>query len=641
MKKSDGFVTDGKFFVFKFGNMKVTEREFLLVKIGETVPVEPKAFRVLLFLLRNPGRLVTKDEILKGVWNDCSVSDNSLTRSIATLRRLLGDDTHEPRYIATVPTVGYRFLCQVEASEETLSTPASPDLIQSFTGTGNEEVSKRGPFPGSEFLDSVAVLPFENASDSGRSAALSTSQAATVPLAADSVQRSPASVAARWRTWVGVGVLIVLLGVAEGILRLRQRSGHSSVESFAVLPFTANPGQGTDEYLVDGITEGVINDLSQVSTLRVMARTTVFRFKGKESDPQKVGATLKVDAVVTGHIVQHGDDLTIQAELVRVSDGTRGQQFKRTMKDLSSLQSDIGREIASRLRLQPSEGEKQRVMGPGTQNQEAYQLYLRGRFFLAQRTESGFRRAIENFQHAVALDPSYAQAYASLAIAYDVGRGYLPPEESRTLPSGKAEAERAVQLDPTLSAVHVALAVVNASTFDWASTEREFNAAFETNPNDANAHYFYAKDYLLPQKRFDEATTEYRKALQLDPLSEVINTNLGVELMIAKRFDEAREQFHKTLELDPKFEIASERFAELEAYLGNYSTAQQLRSAFCPEDAKLDFGTGKEAYYRTDLESRCRRLAWRFALDYAMLGRKDEAFRELNHFLEDDPTGAN
>ena len=399
--------------------------------------------------------------------------------------------------------------------------------------------------------------------DSGRGAALATTQAGTVPPAADSVQTSPASLAARWRTWVGVGVLIVLLGVGAGVLRLRQRSGHSSVESLAVLPFTANPGQGTDEYLVDGITEGVINDLSQVSALRVMARTTVFHFKGKESDPQQVGATLKVDAVVTGHIVRHGDDLTIQAELVRVSDGTQiwGQQFTRKMKDVSSLQGDIGREIASRLRLQLGDEQKQRMMGPGTQNQEAYQLYLRGRFFFAQRTESGLRLAIENFQHAVALDPSYAQAYASLAIAYRVSRGYLPPEESRTLPIGKAEAERAVQLDPMLSEVHVALAVVNTSTFDWASAEREFKVAIETNPNDANAHYFYAMYYLLPQKRFDEAIAEYRKALQLDPLSEVINTNLGVELMIARRFDEAREQFRKTLELDPKFGIASEQLS--------------------------------------------------------------------------------
>jgi TolB-like protein/DNA-binding winged helix-turn-helix (wHTH) protein/Tfp pilus assembly protein PilF len=585
----------------RFDWFKVDLSSGELFRSGVRVPIQEQPLQVLRLLLEADGKVVTREDLRAALWPADTFVDfeHGVNTAVKKLRQALEDSAEHPKFVETLPKFGYRFIIPVEWLKRN--------------------------------------------TDSGRSAAFSASEADTVPLAADSVQTSTVPVAARWRTWVGVGVLIVLLGVGEGILRLRQRSGHSSVESLAVLPFTASPGQGTDEYLVDGITEGVINDLSQVSTLRVMARTTVFRFKGKESDPQKVGATLKVDAVVTGHIVQHGDDLTIQAELVRVSDGTQmwGEQFKRKMKDISSLQGDIGREIASKLRSQPRDEEKQRMMGPGTQNQEAYQLYLRGRFFFAQRTESGFRRAIESFQQAVALDPSYARAYASLAIAYDVGRGYLPPSESRTLPRGKAEAERAVQLDPMLSEVHVAIAVMNASTFDWASAEREFKVAIETNPNDANAHYFYAKDYLLPQKRFDEATAEYRKALQLDPLSEVINTNLGVGFMIAKLFDEAREQFRKTLELDPKFEIASERYAELEAYLGNYSTAQQLRTTYCPEDAQLDFGTGREEYYRTDLKSSCRRLAWRFALDYSMLGRKDEAFRELNHFLEDDPTGAN
>lgn len=410
------------------------------------------------------------------------------------------------------------------------------------------------------------------------------------------------------------------------------------METLAVLPFTANPGQGTDEYLVDGITEGVINDLSQVSTLRVMARTTVFRFKGKESDPQQVGAALKVDAVVTGHIVQRGDDLTIQAEMVRVSDGTQiwGQQFTRKMKDVSSLQGDVGREIASRLRLQLSSEDKQRMMGPGTGNEEAYQLYLKGRFFVAQRTESGVRRAIENFQHAVALDTSYAQAYASLAIAYVLARRYLPPEESRTLPSGKAEAERAVQLDPMSSEAHVALAAVTTAALDWASVEREFRVAIETNPNDANAHYFYAQAYLLPHKRFGEATAEFHKALELDPLSGVINTNFGLELMIATHFDEAREQFRKTLDLDPKFEPVLIRSAELEAYLGNYPRAKELLVTCYPQSAKLDFGTGKEAYYRAYLQT-VGPSSLLSALSYAMLGRKDEAFRTLTSGLEDDP----
>jgi serine/threonine protein kinase/tetratricopeptide (TPR) repeat protein len=468
--------------------------------------------------------------------------------------------------------------------------------------------------------------------DSRRSAA----RAGTVPLA-DSVPTSPASVAARWRTWVGVVILIALLGVGAGILRLWQGSGHSSVESLAVLPFTANPG--TDEYLVDGITEGVINDLSQVSALRVMARTTVFRFKGNESDSQQVGATLKVDAVVTGHIVQHGDDLTIQAELVRVSDGAQiwGQQFTRKMKDVSSLQGDIGREIASRLRLRLSDEEKQRITLAGTQNQQAYQLYLKGRFHLAQRTDSGVRQAIKDFQQAGSLDPSYAQAWASLALSHGLAHGYLPPEEAGTLPSGREEAMKAVKLDPNLSEAHLALAFVNTSEFNWVAAEREFKFALETNPNSAEAHYFYAHACLVPQTRFDEAVAEYRKALELDPFSGIVNTNFGYGLMIAKRFDDAREQLRKAIELDPTFLVALWRAAELEAYLGNYATAKQLIIRYEPNASKVDFGTDREAFYKTRLKLRQEAYNLSSAIDYAMLGRKDEAFRDLNRALEDDP----
>jgi DNA-binding winged helix-turn-helix (wHTH) protein len=274
---------DHKPFVFRFGEFEVREREFLLIKAGDAVSIEPKAFRVLLFLLRSPGRLIRKDEILNAVWDDCSVSDNSLTRSIATLRRLLGDDPRNPRYIETLATVGYRFVCKVEVSEI-----AEEDIVNKWLEKDRNLRYQQA----SEIRTDLQPLKLDT--DSGRSAGLATTQAGTVPLAADSVQTSPASVAARWKTWVGVGVLIVLLAVGTGALRLRQRSGHSSVESLAVLPFTATPGQDMDEYLVDGITEGMINDLSQVSALRVMARTTVFRFKGKESDPHPVGATLKV-----------------------------------------------------------------------------------------------------------------------------------------------------------------------------------------------------------------------------------------------------------------------------------------------------------------------------------------------------------
>src|ERR1035441_6897466 len=238
------------------------------------------------------------------------------------------------------------------------------------------------------------LMRLKRDSGSGLSAAHAAFQeSATVPAGASGVaSRSstavPAARSAQQKLWIGVATLVVLACAAFGLFTLRERSAHTTVQSLAVLPFAESVGEGKDEYLADGITEGVINNLSQVPGLRVMARSTVFRFKGKDSDPQQAGATLKVDAVVTGHITERGDTLTVQAELVRVADGTQiwGKQFTRKMEDVASLQGEIAQNIASKLRQQLTGEERQRIAETGTQSQEAYQLYLKGRFHLAQRT---------------------------------------------------------------------------------------------------------------------------------------------------------------------------------------------------------------------------------------------------------------
>jgi eukaryotic-like serine/threonine-protein kinase len=434
-------------------------------------------------------------------------------------------------------------------------------------------------------------------------------------------------------------IFLLLLGGLAIVLETHQRSAHPSVESLAVLPFSTDVSGGAADYLTDGITEGVINDLSQVPRLRVMARSTVFRFKGKDIDPQQLGGTLRVDAVVTGHITQQSNELAVQAELVSARDGSQiwGEQFSRKMADISSLQGDVAREISSRLRFQLTGEEQQRIAGLGTQSQEAYQLYLKGRFHLAQRTESSMRQAIQDFRQAVALDPSYAQAWASLSLAYSLAVDYLPGHEAETLPSGKEEAERAVELDHGLSEAHVALAEFHGLRYDWDGAEREFKFAIEANPNDANAHYFYALLVLHPQRRFDEAFPEFRKALTLDPLSVIINTNYAVSLEAARRFDEAREQFRKALELDQNFTIALYRSAEFEAYMGNFPTAVQQLTRANPKAAKLDFGTGKEAFWQALL--RLGEHVGETGLALAMLGKKDEAFREFDRSLEEEPAG--
>jgi len=482
--------------------------------------------------------------------------------------------------------------------------------------------------------------------DSSRSASHAAMQSAaasapiySAPPASQPAIALPSSGPLGRKLWIGAAALILLAGTVVGALKFRQQTAHPKVESLAVLPFTTNAGATSGEYLADGITEGVINYLSQVPMLRVTARSAVFRFKGKETDPQQVGRSLKVDALLTGRIAEQGDDLTVQTELVKVADGTRlwGHQFTRKMQDVSSLQGDIARELTSNLHLPPVVEDKQHTLAPGTQNQQAYQLYLRGRFYLAQRTLSGMKQAIANFQQAVALDPSYAQANASLAIAYTVARGYLPYAESKTLPTGADEAEKAVKLDPSLSEAHVALALVNISEFHWQVADREFKLAMETNPNDANVHYFYAHLCLTPQKRFDDAIAEYHKALELDPLSAIINTNLGFGLMIAHHFDEAREQFRKTLQLDPTFRVALERSAELEAYLGDYDAARQLIIRAHPEAAMANFGKGKKAYYQTRLKAQGRKAGLFAAINYSMLGQKKEALQVLHQALEEDP----
>jgi Tfp pilus assembly protein PilF len=287
------------------------------------------------------------------------------------------------------------------------------------------------------------------------------------------------------------------------------------------------------------------------------------------------------------------------------------------------------------LRQQLTGEERQRIAETGTQSQEAYQLYLKGRFHLAQRTPSGLRQAIEDLQQAVALDPSYAQAHASLSLAYNIAPGYLSPEEVAKFPDSLSEAQKALKLDPGLSEAHLAMATGSPSRFRWEEAEREFKRAIETNPNDANAHYFYAHMCLVPQKRFDEAMVEYRKALELDPLSGIINTNYGHGLMIAGRLDEAREQLRKTMELDPTFGVALFRAAELAAYTGDFATARKLTIRANPEAAKLDFGDGKEGYYQARLKLGGTNL--QSAIDDAMLGKKDDALRGLYFAFDNDP----
>jgi serine/threonine-protein kinase len=350
---------------------------------------------------------------------------------------------------------------------------------------------------------------------------------------------------------------VVLLGLLGAVL-YRLRGDDRAIESIAVLPFANEGGDPNTEILSDGIPESLINNLSQLPNLRVIARSSAFRYKGRVIDPQAAGHELGVQAVLTGRVVQRGDRLVINVELVEVRNNRQlwGEQYNRKLADILAVQDEIAREITDKLRLRLSGEDRKRLTKRYTENTEAYQAYLAGRYHWNKRTEEGLKKAIEEFEQAKARDPGYALAYAGLADCYALlgDYGFLPPHDA--YPKAKAAAEKALELDDTLAEAHTSLAFAKVQyDWDWPGAEREFQKALALNPNYATAHQWYS-EYLSAMGRHDEALREIRRAQELDPLSLIIHAVVGRALYFARRYDEAAEQCRQTVEMDRNFGVA-------------------------------------------------------------------------------------
>jgi TolB-like protein/Flp pilus assembly protein TadD len=360
-----------------------------------------------------------------------------------------------------------------------------------------------------------------------------------------------------------IAILIALAAIALAIVGLSAYFRASSTEggsikSIAVLPFENQNHDPDMEYRSDGLTESIINSLTQLQPLRVIARSSVFRYKGRELDPMAVGHELGVRAVVTGRIMQRGDTLNISVELIDVTENKQlwGEQFEPRVSELLAVQREIAKEISNNLRLKLSGTDQQRLTKNYTDNAEAYQLYLKGRYYWNKRTEEGLRKGIEYFQNAIDRDPNYALAYSGLADCYnsfgfsfDVGS--LPPGEA--IPKAKAAAAKALEIDDTLAEAHTSLAYARQLyDWDWSGSEREFKRAFELNPNYVNAHHWYSH-YLIALGRTQESLAESKRSLELAPLDLIINTHLGWNYIFVHQYDQAIEQLRKTLELDPNY----------------------------------------------------------------------------------------
>ena len=446
---------------------------------------------------------------------------------------------------------------------------------------------------------------------------------------------------------VAAVVVVATLALAASAYLYLSRGRSAAKNSIAVLPFQNAGGDPNLEYLSDGISEGLINSLSQLPGVRVMARSTMFSFKGKDVDPQAVGKQLGVEAVLTGRVVQHGDSLTVQADLVNVADGSQmwGEQFNRKLTDLVALQGEVARDVSNRLRAKLTGAEEQRLAKTYTANPEAYQHYLKGRFYWNKRTAKDLQKAVEYFQQAVAADPNYALAYAGLADAYSLLPTYGGGSPREMFPKAREAAVKALSLDSQLGEAHVSLGLVlNYYDYDFAGAEREFKAAIGLNQMNPTAHLTYG-NLLSTLGRHEEALNEFRRALELDPLSLIGNRLYGLGFFYARRYDEAIAQLERTIELDASFAPAYDSLANVYSVKGDYAASIE---AFAKNQELIGEGQNaalaRESFARSSWQGFLRAMteasgaanlaSYRLATYHAALGEKDRAFDELSKAYE-------
>jgi TolB-like protein/Tfp pilus assembly protein PilF len=438
--------------------------------------------------------------------------------------------------------------------------------------------------------------------------------------------------------------------VASRVLRERQ---HEPIESVAVLPFANRSADPNTDYLSDGITESLINNLSQISTLRVTARSTVFRYKGKDADPRKVGSDLHVRAVVSGRLLKRGSSLIIQAELMDVATGSQlwGGQYNRQAENVFLLQDDLSREISEKLRLRLTGDEKRRLTKRYTEDAEAYRLYLKGRYHWNKRNPEGLQKAVDYFQQALNRDPVYPLAYAGLADTYAYLSFFhvVPPRQA--MPKAKAAAVKALEIDDHLAEAHVSLGYVSFTyDGDWSAAGKHFEQALALNPIYSGAHTFYAF-YLNSLGRSEEALAVAKRALDLDPASPAVSHSLAVQLYLARRFDQAIEQAHNTLEMDANFAISYQLLGEVHVSKGLYREGLLALEKFSALSRTSAISRALVGYSHARLGERSAALriieeltsaskhsfipAFLYALVYAGLEDKDQAFGWLEKAYEE------
>ncbi len=501
--------------VYEFDDFCFDAKSHRLYRRGddESVPLQPKAAELLLFLVSNRERILTKNEILDAVWSDSFVEEANLSQTIFVLRKALGDNSKEPRFILTAPNRGYQFIApvkEIHAEDEILE--------ESF-------LSETQP---SQIPDSRLQIPDSNPKSKIQNPKL---------------------------IWLAVPlVLLIALGV-YWFYPIAKPATVREIKTIAVLPFEDLSAEQTEKYLGVSLADALVNKFSGLKQIIVRPTRTVLKYAESREDASKIGRELQVDAVLDGRIQRVGERIRVSVQLIRTDDNATiwTENFDDDFTNFFAVQDSISHKVVQSLAVQMDENERRRFEQRGTANAEAYQAYLRGRYFWNKRTIEDLQKAIVHFEQAIEKDPNYALAYTGLADCYQLLPEYHITTPHESFPMAKAAVRKALQIDDQSAEAHTAMAYTQAFyDWDWVGAEQSFKRALELNPNYATAHQWYA-EYLIVLGRFDESRAHFQRALEIEPVSPIILTDLAALYHVERDFEKQIEHSKKVIEIDPNF----------------------------------------------------------------------------------------
>jgi TolB-like protein/DNA-binding winged helix-turn-helix (wHTH) protein/Tfp pilus assembly protein PilF len=599
----------------RFGVFELDLRAGELRKHGLRVRLQEQPFQILTMLLEHPGEVVTREKLQKKLWPaDTFVDfDHGLNKAVSKIREALGDSAESPRFVETVARRGYRFLADVKVAAE--APVRSPEL---------------------------ATLPHPVAEAGDRADLAGKPE---IPK-----RRLPSLV---WKT-SAFALLLLVASLAVWKIHSGNRP-FLVIRSLAVLPLESLSSDASQDYFADGMTDELISDLGQISALRVISRTSVMTYKHARKPLPQIARELNVDAVVEGTVLRSGDQVRITAQLIEASTDKHlwSQSYEGELRDTLALQNQVARAIADQIRINLNPQEQAALKTVRVVNPQAYESYLKGRYFWNKRTADGLKVALAYFHQATDEDPNYAQAYSGLADTYallgDWQYAVMTPKEA--LPKAKAVATKALELDSALGEAHNSLAFcLDGFDWDFDSAGKEFRRAIELNPGYATAHHWYAW-HLSLLGRYDEAIPEMRKAESLDPLSLIINADLAELLVLAHSYDQSIQQSRKTIEMDSNFALAHIQLAQayLAKHMNEEAVAELQKAVQLSGGSPTSIANLARAYVATGKRSEAQKLlsdlkkrsspsssyAAEISVIYAALGDTDQAMNWLEKGYEE------